>query len=209
MKNLSWLFLMGLFLVACGPQQASEEDTASQDGEMGEQSMEQSSGAEAQMVAMKGDNYEIKVADSEPVSPRKVMTGKIGDCTVTINYGSPKVKGRKVFGGLEPYGEVWRTGANEQTTIEFSQPVMIGDTEVPAGKYGLFTIPGKEEWTVIINEATDMWGNGQYDESKDVVRVTVPAQQAEHAEAMEFIVEGNEVVLRWSKVAVPFQVKNV
>ncbi len=211
MRSLFAKLMFGLlfFALACGPQQSSE-GTEGNEGEMQEEQAEAQEASQQQQmskVPMKGENYEIKVVDSEPASPRKEMTGTIGDCTITVNYGSPKVKGRQVFGGLESYGEVWRTGANEQTTIEFSQAVTIGGTEIPAGTYGLFTIPGEDEWTVIINETTDMWGAMQYDESKDVARVTVAPQEADHAEEMEFMVDGNNLVLRWSKTAVPVPVE--
>lgn len=92
---------------------------------------------------------------------------------ITLNYSRPNVKGRKIFGGLEPYGAVWRTGANSATLISFTEPVKINGKELPAGEYGLFTIPGKDEWTVIFNKGAKQWGAYEYKEAEDVLRVKV------------------------------------
>lgn len=202
MKNLlsKLLFAFLLLSVACGPKQASEEAAtadAPQEETVTPAAEQTSDGA-----------YTITILDAEPASQRKEMKGMIGEVAITINYGSPKAKGRQLFGegGLEPYGKVWRAGANEQTTIEFSGNVRIGATEVAAGKYGLFTIPGEQMWTVIINEATDIWGANGYDEAKDVVRVSLKPQTGENAEEMDFMIEGDAVVLHWGTVAVPLKI---
>lgn len=94
---------------------------------------------------------------------------------ITLNYSRPNVKGRKIFGGLEPYGAVWRTGANSATMISFTEPVKINGKELPAGDYGLFTIPGKDEWTVIFNKGAKQWGAYEYKEADDVLRVKAKA----------------------------------
>lgn len=91
--------------------------------------------------------------------------------SVELSYSRPGVKGRKIFGDLVPYGKVWRTGANNATTITFGEEVMIGGTKVPAGKYGLLTIPDANEWTVIISKQTDVTSPAQYKQESDVVRV--------------------------------------
>lgn len=205
MKNLLLNLLFGLLAistVACGGNQSSEESASD------EQQEEMAPATETSAMTTSGEGYAITVLDAEPASPRKEMKGKIGEVDVTINYGSPKAKGRQLFGdgGLETYGEVWRSGANQQTTITFSGDVRIGATEVPAGTYGLFTIPGEEMWTVIINEATDMWGSNDYDEAKDVVRVAVKSQTGEFAEEMDFVIDGDAIVLKWGETAVPFKV---
>jgi hypothetical protein len=202
MSNLFSKFLFALLLlsVACGPKQGEGDAAAAEEPK-------EETAAPAN-DASSGEAYTITVVDAEPASQRKEMKGTIGNTTITINYGSPKVKGRQLFGegGLEPYGEVWRSGANAQTTIEFSSNVRIGATEVPAGKYGLFTEPGEQMWTVIINKDTDNWGDNGYDKSKDVVRVAVKAQTGEHAEELDYMIEGDTIVLRWGDVAVPFKV---
>lgn len=201
MKNLlsKVLFAFLLLSVACGPKQGGEEASTT------EAPQEETAPAPE---TTSGEAYTITVVDAEPASARKEMKGTIGDVTVTINYGSPKVKGRQLFGegGLEPYGKVWRTGANAQTTIEFSAPVRIGATEIAAGKYGLFTLPGEQMWTVIVNEGTDGWGSNGYDESKDVVRVAVKPQTGEFAEEMDFTIDGDSIVIHWGEIAVPFKV---
>ena len=104
-------------------------------------------------------------------SPRGEVEQKVGVMDVSVDYSRPGIKGRKIFGGLVPYGEVWRTGANASTTISFSDPVKLEGKEVPAGKYSLYTIPGEKEWTIIINKKTT--GGAQRDEKEDLVTFTV------------------------------------
>jgi tetratricopeptide (TPR) repeat protein len=96
--------------------------------------------------------------------------------SIEISYSRPGVKGRKVFGDLVPFGKVWRTGANNATTITFGEEVMIGDKKVPAGKYGLLTIPGASEWTIIISKQTDVTSPADYKQDQDVVRVMAKAE---------------------------------
>lgn len=92
---------------------------------------------------------------------------------ITLTYSRPNVKGRKIFGGMEPLGTVWRNGANAATRIKFTDAVKIEGKDLPAGEYGLFSIPGKSEWTVIFNKIADQWGAYEYKESDDVLRVKV------------------------------------
>ncbi|MFA4868112.1 MAG: DUF2911 domain-containing protein [Pedobacter sp.] len=94
---------------------------------------------------------------------------------ITLNYSRPNVKGRKIFGAMEPYGSVWRTGANSATVITFSEAVKIEGKDLPAGEYGLFTIPGKDEWTVIFNKGAKQWGSYEYKASDDALRIKVKA----------------------------------
>ena len=102
---------------------------------------------------------------------------KPGDkAAVRVIYSRPQANGREVFGGLVPYGEVWRTGANEAPEIKFYQEVTIGDQKLPAGSYALFTVPGEDEWTVIFNKGVDDWGAYSYDEKQDVLRATASAE---------------------------------
>ncbi len=108
-------------------------------------------------------------------STNQVITQNFGLGKITLNYSRPNVKGRKIFGAMEPYGTVWRTGANSATMISFTEPVKIEGKELPAGDYGLFTIPGKDEWTVIFNKGAKQWGAYEYKEAEDVLRVKVKA----------------------------------
>lgn len=203
MKNSLFIWLFGLLLLgaACGGgnSQATESEETTDE-----------TAAESTSEAMEsGENYQIMVVDAEPASPRKEMKGTVGGATITINYGSPSVKGRQLFGkgGLEPYDEVWRTGANAATSIEVSQPITVGGKSLPAGKYGLFTIPGETEWTIIFNSNYDMWGDGDYKQEQDVLRVTAKLEiLATPRETMDFMMEGNKLVLKWGAIAVPVEI---
>lgn len=144
------------------------------------------------------------------VSPNASVSQTIGTTQVTITYGRPGVRGREIFGGLVPWEEVWRTGANESTNITFSDDVMIEGEEVEAGTYSLYTIPTEDEWTIIINSKLS-WGT-QYDESQDVIRVTATPVDAEHAEQLLIYFEdvtdsSTKVVVHWADVKVPFTIE--
>jgi len=208
MKNnlFVWLFGLLLFTVACGTGSGTETDEDAQDTtETTEEATDDTMMEEE--VVMSGDNYEVVMLDSEPASPRKEMRGNLGDATVVVNYGSPLQKGRTLWGDLVPYGEVWRTGANEVTTIEISEDIMVEGETLSAGTYGLFTIPGEDEWTVIFNSNSEMWGAMDYDESEDVLRVTTtPQEMAEASESMEFVMDGNNLVLKWGETMVPVEI---
>jgi hypothetical protein len=104
-------------------------------------------------------------------SPTQTIKQNFGLSTVELSYSRPGIKGRKVFGDLVPYGQVWRTGANNATTLNFGEEVMIGGTKVPAGKYGLLTIPDAKEWTIIISKQTDVTSPDAYKQDQDVVRL--------------------------------------
>ena len=108
-------------------------------------------------------------------SPKGKVEQKVGVMDVSVSYSRPGIKGRKIFGDLVPYGQVWRTGANEPTTISFSDAVKLEGLDVPAGTYSLYTIPGEKEWTIIINKKTK--GDAQRDEKEDAATFKVkPAQ---------------------------------
>ena len=141
-------------------------------------------------------------------SPAATATGKIGTTNVTVNYSSPGVKGRKIFGGLEPYGKVWRAGANEATTVEFSKAVTVEGKVLPAGKYGFFVIPAEVAWTVIFNKAPYQWGAFKYDEKQDALRVMVtPRKTAAVTERLAYKVTPKGLVLRWENVELPVAIK--
>ena len=141
-------------------------------------------------------------------SPLATASGVIGGKTITINYGSPAVKGREVWGALVPYGQVWRAGANEATTIEFSKDVSIEGKALPAGKYGFFTIPNANEWTIIFNKVPNQWGAFKYDAAQDALRVTVKPKKAKSfTEKLGYTVNKNSVSLTWENTEVAFSVK--
>ncbi len=131
---------------------------------------------------------------------------------ITIKYHRPLVKGRKIWGGLVPYGKVWRAGANENTTIEFSDPVSVEGKPLPKGIYGLHMIPNPNSWTVIFSKTYTAWGSYSYDQKEDALRVDVkPRPLAGMKEALEFEFDdlkpdSTAVTLKWEKLGVPFTV---
>jgi hypothetical protein len=132
---------------------------------------------------------------------------------VSAEYSRPGVKGRKIFGGLVPYGEVWRTGANTATKITFSTDVSFGGTAVPPGDYALFTIPGPSEWTVILNRVSGQWGSYAYDEKKDAARVKVkPVAMPDLLETMTIALtdlrdESAMLTIAWEKTRVSVKIE--
>ncbi|HEX8814052.1 MAG TPA: DUF2911 domain-containing protein [Terriglobales bacterium] len=140
----------------------------------------------------------------------KVMQ-RIGITDITITYHRPRVKGRQIWGKVVPYGEVWRAGANENTTITFTDAVAIEGKHLPAGTYGLFMLPNQNEWTVIFSKIDTAWGSFTYKEADDALRVTIKPQTADFHEALTYDFDDlnpNSTVatLRWEKVAVPFKI---
>jgi len=145
------------------------------------------------------------------VSQRARVMQRIGLTDITIDYHRPLVSGRKIFCGLEPYGEVWRAGANYNTTIEFTDPVSIEGQPLPKGIYGLHMIPGATSWVVIFSKNSTSWGSFTYDTAEDALRVTVKPLAIENHEALTYefgVPTPRSVVIsmRWEKVAVPFTV---
>lgn len=133
-------------------------------------------------------------------SPRKQAEGEIAKVTIKIDYGSPFVKGREIWGDLEPYGKVWRAGANENTTIEFSDDVKIKGNALPAGKYGFFIIPQEDDdWIVIFNKKNDGWGAYSYDAKDDALRVNIkPKFVDESMESLTYRVERAGIAFGWA-----------
>lgn len=148
------------------------------------------------------------IGQEKPLSPLATVEGKIGAANVKIVYCQPSARGRHMLGGKEPYGKVWRTGANEATSIEFDKAVKIEGKDLPAGKYALFTIPDEKEWTIIINKNPNQMGAYNYKESEDVLRVkVVPAKTPSFVETFNIALGKDEVQLKWENTAVAFKVK--
>jgi hypothetical protein len=144
-------------------------------------------------------------------SQRAVVTQRIGITDITVNYHRPLVNGRQVWGKLVPYGEVWRAGANENTTVTFTDPITIEGQPLDKGTYGLHMIPGETQWTVIFSKMSSAWGSFSYKQDEDALRVTVKPQTADFHEALTYDFDDVKpasavVTLRWEKVAVPFKV---
>ena len=147
-------------------------------------------------------------AQNKPLSPKETVEGEIDGVKTEIVYCRPSARGRKMIGGQDPFGKVWRTGANAATTIEFDKPVKIEGKTLPAGKYALFTIPNENEWTIIFNKDYNQQGAYNYDEKKDVLRVNVkPKKTDQFIETFTITPEKDRVSLRWENTEVGFKVK--
>ena len=144
-------------------------------------------------------------------SQHAIVTQRIGVTDITINYHRPLANGRKIWGGLVPYGQVWRAGANVNTTITFTDPVTIEGKPLAAGTYGLHMIPNEDQWTVIFSKMHTAWGSFSYDQKEDALRVTVKPQTTDLHNALAYDFDQLEpdstvVIMSWDKVAVPFKV---
>ena len=150
----------------------------------------------------------------KPLSPRTASMALVGSNHVHVDYGSPGKRGRMIFGGLVGYGTVWATGAHKATTIKFDENVIINGVDISAGKYGLFTIPGESEWTIIINKDWDMHLADDYNEANDLVRIQAPVRLLEDVvESLTFEVNEADatkgsVTIKWDQTAVSFDVIN-
>jgi hypothetical protein len=148
--------------------------------------------------------------------PRPSPAGKasqtVGLTEITIEYSSPAVKGRKIWGALVPYGEVWRTGANQATKVTFSKDVTVGNTSLPAGSYGFFAIPTATEWTLILNKDFNQNGSSNYKQDQDVVRVKVQPKVIPSRERLAYVIsdftdDAASIDLEWEKLRVSLPVK--
>src|SRR5260370_14202836 len=145
------------------------------------------------------------------VSQRAISAQRIGLRDITVNYSRPLAGGGETWGKEVPYGGVWRSGANENTTIAFTDDVSVEGHALPAGTYVLPTIPAADQWTIIFSKNSTSWGSFSYDEKEDALRVTVKPRAAEFVEALTYSFDDPKpdsvaVTLRWAKVAVPFRV---
>src|SRR5207247_10168002 len=153
--------------------------------------------------------HDLNLPDGSQVAEVKQ---RIALTDITVKYHRPMVNGRKIWGGLVPYGKVWRAGANENTTIEFSDPVSVEGQPLAKGIYGLHMIPNPDSWTVIFSKTNTAWGSYSYKQEEDALRLNVkPGPLAEMKEALEFEFEdlkpdSTAVTLKWEKLGVPFTV---
>ncbi len=156
---------------------------------------------------------ETPKVDFPAPSPACTLKQRVGLTDIEIDYSRPSVKGREIFGGLVPYGQVWRTGANQATKIIFSTPVKLNGTDIPAGTYAMMTIPGKDEWTIIINKNADQWGAYKYDEKQDVVRFkATPVQVGWSIDTFTIGLndikdDSSSIDLLWDKTKVPIKLQ--
>ncbi len=146
-------------------------------------------------------------------SPSAKIAQKVGLTDVTVDYSRPSTKGRKIFGELVPYGAVWRTGANNATVLTFSTDVMISGETIPAGQYALYSIPGKNEWKMILSKNTELWGSIGYDPNDDVARFTVkPAKLSRKYETFEISFNNMtdnaaDLSIKWENTRVDFKIE--
>jgi len=168
-------------------------------------------------VGLSGAHAQFKNGSqaTELILPRLSQHGEtvqtIGISTVTITYSRPLAEGREIWGKVVPYGKVWRAGANENTTITFSDDTAIEGKPLPAGTYGLHMIPDKDQWTIIFSKNSTSWGSFSYDEKEDALRVTVKPASGEAFDTLTYTFDDVKpdsalATLRWEKVAVPFRV---
>ncbi len=157
--------------------------------------------------------FVVFVATLSMAVAQKSPAVKAESANITVEYGQPSKRGRVIFAAestksLEKYGKVWRTGANACTAITFKKDAMFGGKAVKAGTYGLFTIPGEKEWTVILNSDAKQWGAYDYKADKDVLRVTVPAKaNKEVVEAMTIKVSDTSLDFMWDMAGFSVPVK--
>lgn len=145
------------------------------------------------------------------LSQRATVSQRVGLTDITIVYHRPTVNGRKIFGAAVPYGQVWRSGANENTVITFSDDVSVEGQALAAGTYGLHTIPDADHWTVVFSKNSTSWGSFTYDQKEDALRVTVKPQPGEAQEALAYTFDDVKpdsvaATLRWEKTAVPMHI---
>lgn len=147
------------------------------------------------------------------VSPNGLVGLQLGSARVMVAYGRPAARDRTVFGALVSYGNVWRTGADEAPTLTIAGPLEVEGQPIEAGTYALFTIPGVDEWTFIFSRDSNQWGSFGYNDAADVVRVTVPAREAEHRERLTFAFEEvtdtgeASLVLHWEETQVALRLR--
>lgn len=190
MKKTYLAFFLGIFMagvISCDPKSAGSGSSGEDQAQMGEES-----------------------DDEKRSSPLERVESKISGKPFIVQYGSPSVKGREVWGDLVPYNVVWRTGANEATFVELSEEMMVEGKSLAAGKYSLFTIPKENSnWTVIFNSDWDLeHGHFQYDEKNDVLRVEVgPIWENSITEELLITIEDPGLVIRWEKLKLPIEIQ--
>lgn len=171
------------------------------------------------MVFAQHEHHEAKADTSKPAvkskSPRQMAMTMVGDNHVHIDYGSPSVRGRNIWNGLVAYNQVWATGAHKATWVEFGIDVKIDGKVIPKGKYGLFTIPNADTWTVILSKDWDMHLADDYNEANDLLRVNIkPIKTVELTEGLTFEVkpitkQKGSIALKWEYLEIPLYFENI
>ncbi|MBB1194345.1 DUF2911 domain-containing protein [Flavobacterium sp. SOK18b] len=147
-------------------------------------------------------------AQSKPTSSKETITGKIKDATITVDYGSPSMNGRKIWGELVPFDKIWRAGANDATTFETDKDITVEGSKLPAGKYSFFIIPNEKECTIIFNKVAKQWGAYKYKQEDDQLRVVVKTQVVRPiTEKLTYQINANILSLKWDHWYIPIQIK--
>ena len=142
--------------------------------------------------------FALAATAQEKPSPAKTAEGEVSGAKITINYSSPAVKGRTIWGDLVPFGKVWRAGANDATTFTTSKDITIEGQKLPAGTYSFFIIPGESQSTFVFNKVAKQWGAYTYDEKQDILRVNVASQQnSTLEERLVYEVKSDSFEIRW------------
>jgi len=143
-------------------------------------------------------------------SPPLVLRDTIDAIPFEVKFGAPSVRGRTVFGNLVPFGEIWRTGANEATTLSIPDTLLLENQKLAPGQYAIFTIPHAGHWEILINTEYDQWGAYNYDPEKDVLHLRVTPEETDvHQEQMTFRLEGDQLVLHWDNLRVPISLQTL
>jgi hypothetical protein len=188
MKNVFYLAFLSLLLVACKDNKQNQSDDQHQNHKM----------------------EESNSSSKKTLSPHKYAMAMIGDAHIHIDYSAPSVRGRIIYGGLLAYGEVWQSGAHNATWLETNKDIILNENLLKAGKYGVFTIPNKDKWTIIFNKNWNQHGKDDYNENDDVLRFDVsPEISEEITEQLIYKVERLDdkegiISLSWEKVTVSF-----
>jgi len=136
--------------------------------------------------------------EKKPLSPPAKATGTVGNANITIDYSAPSMRGRKIFGGLVPYGKEWRTGANAATKLTTTGNIKIGDLSVPAGTYTVYTIPEEGSWTLIVNKQTGQWGT-EYNSAQDLGRTKMTVTKiSSPVETFHISLDGGKLTMEWA-----------
>ncbi len=195
MKNLTLLLVIMLTIVSCKDEKSSSED---------------------QKHNHSAETEKVEQSKKKPLSPHTETMAMIGDAHIHIDYSSPGVRNRIIFGGLVGYDQVWQAGAHMATWIETNKDLIINGETLPKGKYGFFTIPSKGDWTVMINKNWEQHGKDEYDDKDDVIRFKItPTLSEEITEHLEYKVnkidnKSGTISMAWEKVKLefPFAIKN-
>ncbi|MCP4148499.1 MAG: DUF2911 domain-containing protein [bacterium] len=147
--------------------------------------------------------------DAKRISKNGKVEGTVDGVKITIEYGRPKVKNRKIWDVVVPYGYVWRTGADEATTFSIDKDLLVEGQKLPAGSYALFSVPKKGQWVFLFNKVAKQWGSFKYDGNQDVIRIKAKPRKGPKTEELTFKIKKKKVSLYWDAIRVGFKVSGV